>query len=710
MRLLYTAWLTTALFPPILGAQAPLTDFNAASATRFVSSQVLANKDAFYLFDSHDSAYSNYFFSGRFQGAGLPTIDSRTDCIFDAAAPGGCGAEGSSSPGGSAIRMVFPRLQGVAEGDIDYIGIYFESPKLASNFSNGFDVRGSSAIEFEARTLSSPMLAHIEAGEPRFYAQHFVIESTWKRYQLPIPPGCCKNLRIPLIFSANGTIAPNGGTVFLRSIKLDTPPAEHVTAPALPLSFVTLAIPVETVGPRPARVPIPIDQVLRNVAVTADAGTALILLAKDPGQRESARFLADSLIYAIRHDNEGLPIPAGPGTTVARNAYMGGRLALADNQPRQVGAQTAAKAGNVRLPGFSLGSESRTCGEDSFCLVLNGASAEANALTILGLLAASSQFENTQPISQRTYLNGAREIGAWIIEHLADTSGPNGASNFGGYFHGYPDLGLPPQAVLRGKSTAENALLYAAFRALQKAASPLDDDEVKKWTRAADGAAQFIVNMFDNTTGSFYSGTVKHADAGLASGPGVILDGPVRGDDLVNIYDFSDSQALPVLAFLPGAPAGLPADAPGRALDWMSRQIKQISANLGGSSVVLQGLSQAERPIEGPDGITWQATAQALLALRLEGARTEKPARTGLIDELSRGFAAVQRNAPFGDGASVPAATLQGVLDQIRVSDQCMTIPYQCVPARPGLGATVWSIFSKTGNNPLDPAYILTRR
>src|SRR5262249_31938002 len=141
---------------------------------------------------------------------------------------------------------------------------------------------------------------------------------------------------------------------------------------------------------------------------------------------------------------------------------------------------------------------SSLCGPSQFCLVLDGATGGNNAFAVLALV---KQFATT---GDQRYLNTASEIGNWIYGNLFDAS----PSGFGGYFTGYPDEGQMPKVLQNGKSTENNADIFAAFSALARAEIARGNaSAAEKWTTRANAAGDFVMRMFDDKTGRFYAGT-----------------------------------------------------------------------------------------------------------------------------------------------------------------------------------------------------------
>lgn len=53
------------------------------------------------------------------------------------------------------------------------------------------------------------------------------------------------------------------------------------------------------------------------------------------------------------------------------------------------------------------------------------------------------------------------------------------------------------------------------------------------------------MELFNSNTGCFFAGTVL---AGTPSGPGIDPSGPQRGDDIINVVNFLDSNTFSLLA------------------------------------------------------------------------------------------------------------------------------------------------------------------
>jgi hypothetical protein len=383
---------------------------------------------------------------------------------------------------------------------------------------------------------------------------------------------------------------------------------------------------------------------------------------------QSAKVIADSLLWALAHDSQGDPIPIAPnGSRGLHSAYSSGDLALYNTDG---GAE-------VRLAGFSAGSG--LCGPSQFCLVLDGATGGNNAFAVLALV---KQFATT---GDQRYLDTASEIGNWIYGNLFDAS----PSGFGGYFVGYPDEGQIPKVLQNAKSTENNADIFAAFSALARAENAQGNvSAAVMWTTRANAAGDFVMKMFDDKAGRFYAGTVH-----LESSRDAKL---VHGSEAFVTEEFLDANTISTLAL-----SGF--DRYRNQIDW--RRPVEAAASFartvqaGGRR--FHGVSLVRRPTSGPNGITWEFTAQLVSAMR----QVDELYRQDSYRDRIRLFLSEIRNAqtfaPFGDGEGIVAATLESG-DRVPPYEQCLRTPYQCIPERVALAATTWSIFAEQGFNPFE--------
>ncbi|HWE61056.1 MAG TPA: Tat pathway signal sequence domain protein [Chloroflexota bacterium] len=198
------------------------------------------------------------------------------------------------------------------------------------------------------------------------------------------------------------------------------------------------------------------DNALQIIALL-ESQPAAMLLRRQSQNLARARLLGDSLLYAQQHDP----------------TYTDGRLRDAYfTNPFVLPNGTVSLAGN---PFYFTGSS-----------VGNMAWA---GLALVHLYAATAQ---------QKYLDGARQLGRWIVLHAYTTQG------LGGYIGGVDANDNP----LTYKSTEHNIDTYAFFTLL----AALTNDEVyiglsQSWSSLAQHALAFIHAMWDSTAGHFWTGS-----------------------------------------------------------------------------------------------------------------------------------------------------------------------------------------------------------
>jgi hypothetical protein len=490
-----------------------------------------------------------------------------------------------------------------------------------------------------------------------------------------IPPASLTNVHILFAIATDVTHAPNGGIVLVDDVHFEPTPFSQTNALGLPIStetFGVVPLTTPTVGPEP----FPLDQVLRNLTTPYESSIALMALL-DRGTAAdltAAGAIADALVYALGHDNHGDPLPATNGLAGLHNGYESGDLALFNGQGMGAGQQ-----GDIRLAGFSCGSSS----PNGFCVVQDGATGGNNAFAILALASAYKRFGNA------AYLEAAEEIGYWITTELKDNSG----TGYGGYFAGYPDDGAP-KVLIQGKSTENNADIFAAFTVLATIEQQLgNSNAASNWTFNANIAGDFVIRMFDPVRGCFYAGTVPN---GTPSGPGVTPNGPAKGNDVINTFDFLDVNTFTTLSMANASRYQ-------SQIDWRlpvqfitNNFAKVVSA--GGNQY--SGFSLQQTPTTGPDGIAWEFTGQVVVTMnfvdRLYGETQFASLATNYLYQIRL----AQTNAPFGDGSGLVASTVQNG-DTLPPIEQSLNTAYQNIPERVGLAATTWGILAEGSLNPL---------
>ena len=659
------------------------------------------NTNGFFVYRDSDSARNHAFPSGLFGGPDLDLskINLNSGCIDDLTSPSGCTTDRQQldASRGTVFSIVIPPLT-----PSQIAGLNFREPENGQfSLEGGYDLRPATMAKIEVR---SPTRTEVRFGIGGCFTAPLLLDSSWQTliipfntlltpltFEAPCTPNLT-NVRLPFSVFVSGETAPAGGIVLLDNVQFLPVPSRQASASGIP----RLPVSVQAVGVvANQRLPIPPDQVNQNLATIADSSMSCLGLlgSGQPGAVAQALHIADGFHYALYHDNHGDPIPTGPQSTdgcymgmeasqcALHSAYMADETALKNNQT----PPASGRAGDSRLAGFSSGSI--LCGPTKFCLVLDGATGGDNALALLALVEAYNHSGNL------TYLHDAEVIGNWIVANLSDSSG------YGGYIVGYTDGGLPKQ-LIRGKSTVHNAQIFAAFSHLARAQAIRGDARTASmWMARANAAADFVLKMFDSSTGRFFAGTVDTSSVNI-QGPGLCPD-PSRtnGTDVINACDSLDSNTSAVLALIDSFP---------NAIDWTlpiqySLNNFRQTVTAGGKS--FSGFHLVIPSAPNQNGIAWEYTSQMVVAMSLVDARLKTQRFADSVDFYLNQIHKAQESAPFGDGRGIVKATLPDG-DLISPYSQCLKTPFQCIPERVGIGASAWSAMAATSKNPLNPSAV----
>jgi hypothetical protein len=231
------------------------------------------------------------------------------------------------------------------------------------------------------------------------------------------------------------------------------------------------------------------DTVERNTAYVYDNSVALIALIA-AGDVTRARTIADALLYAQANDRfftDGR----------LRNAYQAGDLALPP------GWLPNNKPNTVRMPGWYDPTRT-TWFEDETQVSSNTGNIAWAILALLGF------YRVTQ---EQQYLQGAQELGSWVIANTWDNRGTGGfTGGYDGWENGAAagsastcasNVFVNGQCKRLYKSTEHNIDLYSAFAGLYLA------DGSQQWAQAAGNAKTFFLSMWDNSQGKFWIGTIE---------------------------------------------------------------------------------------------------------------------------------------------------------------------------------------------------------
>ena len=479
---------------------------------------------------------------------------------------------------------------------VQWAGLNIEEPEKYSQYmdGNGYNLTAAKTVIFDVRT---PTLAGITVtfgvGICTTMPMKLAFSTTY--VTLPISlnslyyPGtdrpCTPDLtNVHVLFSIT---ALTNGTILLDNVQLRRPfrlrsRTRSACRPEPRPSVWSLTL---------GRISLP-DEINRNIAAVYEASLSVLTLLHR-GQQQQALAIADTLDYALFHDNHGVPIPIAPnnsngcygGTRMSQcglhNAYINGSIAFYNDQaPGKSG-----KAGDVRLAGFTGPPDNCSTG---FCLVLDGATGGNNAWGMFAFLAAYQQSNNTN------YLNDAIAIANWIVANLQDTTG----TGYGGYYAGYTDGG--PKILERGKSTENNGDIFAAFALLAHIEALLGNNAMYTyWNTQAQVAGDFVIAMYDSADKRFYAGTVYSSDGSDPCGHSY-----QKGNDIINTCDYLDSDSFTLL------PMAASAQYRSR-VDWnavLSYVLQNFTQSISANGYDFQGLTLENPPMQ--PGTAWEFTGQ----------------------------------------------------------------------------------------------------
>lgn len=223
-----------------------------------------------------------------------------------------------------------------------------------------------------------------------------------------------------------------------------------------------------------------------DYAYLYDNALAVVTLSY-AGAQEQAELIADAIVFAQEHDRT---FQDGR----LRNAYISG------NPRSDSGRSIAAGKVTVRLPGFWQDGKWQ---EDAYTV---STSTGNMAWTILALCAAA---ERSSEEKQTEYLTAAMHAAEFVLTLESENGG------FTAGYEGWDDA----QIKVSYASTEHNIDLYVAFSALSDAVSDIDTAKSEDYEAAAKAARSFVLSMYDEDLGCFYTGT---KDDGITVSDGVI--------------------------------------------------------------------------------------------------------------------------------------------------------------------------------------------
>ncbi|MBR0092236.1 MAG: hypothetical protein IJP92_11105 [Lachnospiraceae bacterium] len=216
-----------------------------------------------------------------------------------------------------------------------------------------------------------------------------------------------------------------------------------------------------------------------------NALTAVVL--SHAGAQEQAEMIADAIVFAQEHDrlfHDGR----------LRNAYIAG-------DPRSdSGRSIAGGKVTVRLPGFWQNGKWQ---EDSYTV---STSTGNMGWTILALCSVA---KNASAEKQTEYLDAAVKAADFVLTLESENGG------FTAGYEGWDEEQVKTTYI----STEHNIDLCVALSVLADALSASDTEKSEKYRTAADSAKRFVLSMYDEKRGFFYTGTL---DDGSTVSDGVI--------------------------------------------------------------------------------------------------------------------------------------------------------------------------------------------
>ncbi len=227
-----------------------------------------------------------------------------------------------------------------------------------------------------------------------------------------------------------------------------------------------------------------VDNVMRNVAFTYDNAVALIAYLAN-GDIQRAKLIADAFVIAQNHDRFFQD-------NRFRNSYKASEIELFS------GWHPNGKNISTGMPGFScLKNGKYAWCEDEFQISTHTGNVAWVMLALLSYYEIAGGFD---------YLNAVEKLGEWVNSNTLDNV--NKPYGFAGGFEGFEATSNKPQGQkkLCYKATEHNIDLYSAFNRLYL----LTKED--KWRQRAKLAKDFVLSMWDENEGKFWTGTGDNQD------------------------------------------------------------------------------------------------------------------------------------------------------------------------------------------------------
>lgn len=269
-------------------------------AYSLLAERMTANQTRFYVYQDADSGFNHGFLSGLF--GRVEKLQIEAACVDDPTSVDGCSTDpnGLDRERGTVLRISFAPL---APGQ--FAGVNIEEPEQwgVRRTGRGYDLHGATQVVFDVRS-PTPGGITVQFGVGGSTSEFLPIPQSSAYLSMALPltslqpaPPSLDDVHILFTVVTNDVHASNGGTVLLDNIRFEPVPLRQQSALGFPLSTQTFGVvPLQT--PAPGCVPIPPDQLLRNVTTIYESAlTLLALLARgaDDDLRH-ARLLADTFV------------------------------------------------------------------------------------------------------------------------------------------------------------------------------------------------------------------------------------------------------------------------------------------------------------------------------------------------------------------------------------------------------------------------------
>ncbi len=368
--------------------------------------------------------------------------------------------------GTTCIKIIYSAIGTHRKG---WAGIYWQYPERNwGTIPNvGFNLSGVQSLTFWARGERGSEKVKFFAGGigrdyvtgepikpypdsiPKISTRYIELSNKWQQYTIDLGNHDMSYIVGGFGWSTNNGHNPHGATFYIDDIQYDKSRIEE-------LRFLNS---FETTAKQE-------DKYLRSTAFIYDNALAMLAFMARGTQedRRRAKLLADAFLYAMDNDRyykDGR----------LRNAYMSGDL-------------KEHSTGKARLPGW-WDREDRKWYEDGFQVSTHTGNVAWSMLALL---------EYYELNGGSKYLSAVEKLGEWVEHNCRDTRGA------GGYTGGY-DGWEPNPTKLKYKATEHNIDLYVTFMRLYI----ITKNET--WRKRADHAKIFILSMWDEKEGKFWTGT-----------------------------------------------------------------------------------------------------------------------------------------------------------------------------------------------------------